>query len=77
MIMFFIFGISAKTVKSDQGQFLCPVCKTRSAYEIKVQRRYFSVFFISLFPISKPKESAVVCLNCGTHMPKMVLEHHS
>ena len=75
--MFLIFGISTKIIKIDQGQFLCPVCKTYSAYEIKVQRSYFSIFFISLFPVSKPKESAVVCLNCGTHMPKMVLEQHS
>ncbi|AWL27854.1 zinc-ribbon domain-containing protein [Acinetobacter defluvii] len=73
--MLFIFGISPKTVKTDQGQFVCPICKTRSAYEIKTQRNYFSLFFIKLFPVSKPRESAVVCLNCGTHMPKMVLDH--
>lgn len=73
--MLFIFGISPKTIKTDQGQFVCPICKTSSAYEIKTQRNYFSLFFIKLFPVSKPRESAVVCLNCGTHMPKMVLDH--
>ena len=45
--MFFIFGIGPKTIKTDKGQFLCPVCKTYSAYELKQQRNYFSLFFYS------------------------------
>ncbi|WP_373687873.1 zinc-ribbon domain-containing protein [Acinetobacter sp. YH12207] len=74
-MMFFIFGISPKTIKTDQGQFLCPVCKIHTTYEIQTQRSYFSLFFIRIFPVSKPKQNALVCQNCGTHMPKMVLEH--
>nr|WP_174506915.1 zinc-ribbon domain-containing protein [Acinetobacter sp. Marseille-Q1620] len=75
--MFFIFGISPKTINTQSGQFLCPVCKTRYAYEIKEQRSYFSLFFIPVFPVGKPKQGLVKCLHCGTEMPPMVLEHNT
>ncbi|AMW77627.1 hypothetical protein AMD27_01055 [Acinetobacter sp. TGL-Y2] len=70
--MFFIFGIGPKTIKINKGQFLCPVCRSDSAYEVKQQRNYFSLFFI---PLSKAKQGQVVCLNCGTHMPTSVLQN--
>lgn len=73
--MFFIFGIEPKTIKTNKGQFLCPVCKSDSAYEVKQQRNYFSLFFIPLIPLSKAKQGQVVCLNCGTHMPTSVLQN--
>lgn len=73
--MLFIFGIGPKTIQTDRGQFKCPVCRSYTAYEIKQQRNYFSLFFIPLIPVSKPKAGQVKCLNCGTAMPSMVLEH--
>lgn len=73
--MFFIFGIGPKTIKTNKGQFLCPVCKSNSAYEVKQQRNYFSLFFIPLIPLSKAKQGQVVCLDCGTHMPTSVLQN--
>ena len=49
--MFFIFGVGPKTKTIEKSQFLCPVCRTRSGYELKQQRNYFSLFFtvISIF----------------------------
>ena len=73
--MFFIFGIGPKTKTVENGQFVCPVCRTRSAYEMKQQRQYFSLFFIPLLPLSKAKRELVKCLHCGHEMPGMVLEH--
>jgi uncharacterized Zn finger protein (UPF0148 family) len=75
--MFFIFGIGPRTIKTDKGQFICPVCKTNSTYQIKQQRQYFSLFFIPLIPLSKPKSGKVSCLNCGTQMPTMVLQNNA
>ncbi len=72
--MFFIFGVGPKTVKTAQGQFKCPVCRSYSGYEIKQQRNYFSLFFIPLIPLSKPKSRQVQCLHCGTFMPTLVLQ---
>lgn len=76
-LMFFIFGIGPRNIKTEKGQFNCPVCKTYSAYAIKQQRQYFSLFFIPLIPLSKPKSGQVKCLNCGTSMPMMVLENQN
>jgi hypothetical protein len=76
-LMFFIFGVAPRTIKTETGQFLCPVCKTRCAYEIKVQRQFFSLFFIPLIPLGKAKTGLVTCLNCHTQMPHMVLENQN
>ncbi|NHB59182.1 zinc-ribbon domain-containing protein [Acinetobacter sp. 194] len=73
--MFFIFGIGPKTIKTDSGQFHCPVCKTFATYIIQQQRQYFSLFFIRLIPLSKPKYGRVECQNCGTKMPMSVLQN--
>ena len=73
--MFFIFGLGPKTKVIETNQFVCPVCRTRSSYELKQQRNYFSLFFIPLIPLSKMKTAFVQCLNCGTTMPSTVLQH--
>lgn len=73
--MFFIAGISPKTVVQDQGPFHCPVCRRDSQYQILQQRSYFSLFFIKLFPVSKAKGAQLICSNCQTVMPPSVLNH--
>ena len=73
--MFFIFGIGPKTKVIEKNQFACPVCRCYASYELKQQRNYFSLFFIPLIPLSKPKTAFVKCLNCGTQMPSNVLQH--
>lgn len=73
--MFFIFGVGPKTRTIEKSQFFCPVCRTRSAYELQQQRQYFSLFFIPLIPLSKGKNAFVRCLHCGTVMPSTVLDH--
>lgn len=73
--MLFIFGVSPKTVKAEQGQFICPVCRQNTRYQIQQQRSYFSLFFIKLFPVSKAKNPHLICHSCGTVMPPDVLHH--
>ena len=73
--MFFIFGIGPKTKIVEKSQFICPVCRTQSAYELRQQRHYFSLFFIPLIPLSKAKGEFVKCLDCRTEMPSTVLNH--
>ena len=75
--MFFIFGVGPKTKVIEKSQFSCPVCRSRTQYELKQQRNYFSLFFIPLIPLSKAKASLVKCLHCGTEMPASVLHHAS
>ena len=73
--MFFIFGVGPKTKVVEKSQFSCPVCRTRSSYELRQQRQYFSLFFTTLFPVSRQQNTTVKCLHCGTVMPSMVLHH--
>ena len=73
--MFFIFGIGPKTKIVEKSQFLCPVCRTQSTYELRQQHHYFSLFFIPLIPLSKAKGEFVKCLHCGSEMPSTVLNH--
>ena len=71
--MLFIFGVSPKTIQSQEGNFICPVCQRSTTYQIKQQRSYFSLFFIKLFPVSKAKDPHLICQSCGTVMPPDVL----
>ena len=73
--MFFIFGIGPKTIQTETGQFHCPICKINTQYAIQQQRQYFSLFFIRLIPLSKPRYGRVECQSCGTKMPMSVLQH--
>lgn len=72
--MLFIFGVSPKTVQSEEGQFICPVCRQHARYKIQQQRNYFSLFFIKVFPVSKAKNPYLSCQSCGTVMPPDVLK---
>ena len=74
--MLFIFGIGPKTKVIKSAEFVCPVCRAHSRYELKQQRNYFSLFFIPLIPLSKTQGQFVICQNCGTKMPDHVLQHN-
>lgn len=65
--MFFIFGVGPKTKVVEKSQFSCPVCRTRSSYELRQQRQYFSLFFIPLFPMSKQKYYSQVLTLRNSH----------
>ena len=73
--MFFIFGVSPKTVKAEQGHFNCPVCRQASQFEILQKRNYLSLFFIKVLPVSKAKDPYLICQSCGTVMPPSVLQY--
>jgi hypothetical protein len=61
--MFFIYGWGNRQKTIANGSFPCPVCRTRADYTQYSQRRWFSFFFVPLFPISSPQEF-VGCHQC-------------
>lgn len=67
--MFFIFGVGPRSKVIETQPFVCPVCQTQTQYQIKQHRNYFSLFFIPLIPLSKPKRGYKECLNCHSKMP--------
>lgn len=62
--MFLIYGWGNRQKPIASGSFSCPVCRTRTDYIHYSQRRWFSLFFIPLFPITSPQEF-VGCHQCN------------
>ncbi|MFT4551112.1 MAG: uncharacterized membrane protein YebE (DUF533 family) [Verrucomicrobiales bacterium] len=67
-----IWGSKGITGVIGNGQFHCPVCVVQTAYELKRVRRFFTLYFIPLFPISMLGEY-VECSRCqGTFEPDIL-----
>lgn len=61
--MFFIYGWGHRQKPIANGEFSCPVCRTRTNYTHYSQRRWFSFFFVPIFPLTTPQEF-VGCHQC-------------
>lgn len=48
--LFIIFGSRGRIVLKDTGQFFCPQCCNVTDYQYYKAARYFTLFFIPLFP---------------------------
>lgn len=59
-----IFGTKGRTKEIGRGEFFCPNCRTRRAYLEKRIARYFTLYFIPIFPIKNLGEyvECQVCL---------------
>ncbi|MBA3036966.1 MAG: zinc ribbon domain-containing protein [Desulfobacterium sp.] len=64
--MFFIAGISPKTIAIDEHKKLCPVCGLARAYYRRIDH-YFTLFFIPLFRVKKG-EDFLMCEKCEQEM---------
>jgi len=71
--MFIISGtkLIGRTIKN--GTFSCPKCNMERGYRLRKNERYFSLFFIPLFPIAK-LEDTLECTSCKTaYIPSTIL----
>ena len=67
-----IWGSKAVTGLNGGGHFNCPVCAQATVYEMKRVRRFFTLYFIPLFPTSTLGEY-VECRSCqGTFEPSIL-----
>ena len=72
--MFIIFGTRGRwSRKSESGQFACPSCGGDRTWVRSVLRRWFTLFFLPVFPIGKPVAEAVQCTTCGKRFSPDVL----
>ncbi|HWG23566.1 TerB family tellurite resistance protein [Actinospica sp.] len=63
--MFFLFWqIKVLYRVLDSGTFLCPQCGADRAYKHRVGRRWFTLYFIPLFPVSGRVNEHVRCDTC-------------
>ena len=58
-----IFGTKGRTKEIGRGEFFCPNCRIQRPYIEKRISRYFTLYFIPIFPIKKLGEY-VECQVC-------------
>jgi hypothetical protein len=56
----------------DSGYFPCPVCKTNTPYIHLRFRRWLTLFFIPVLPISRSTDS-YACQKCQSPMPAQAI----
>ena len=64
--MILIWGLRARAKALSTGEFFCSHCGTDRAYVLQQMRRWFTLFFVPLFPVGKPLGEQVRCSTCGT-----------
>ena len=72
MIVIFGFRVRLKTIAT--GTFFCPRCGADRGYLLQQARRWFTLFFVPLFPVSKPIGDQVECTTCHTNFRPEVLD---
>lgn len=71
--MILIWGLRARAKTLSTGEFFCTHCGTDRSYVLQQIRRWFTLFFIPLFPVGKPLGEQVKCSTCGTRFSPEVL----
>lgn len=69
-----IWGSKAKEKEIATGAFYCPQCRQQSSYGHVRVSRYFTLYFIPLFPTETLGE-AVLCKSCGSDFNLSVLSY--
>jgi hypothetical protein len=71
--MILIWGFRARAKAVSTGEFFCTRCGVDRSYVLQQIRRWFTFFFIPLFPVGKPLGEQVKCSTCGTTFRSEVL----
>ncbi|OFZ56107.1 MAG: hypothetical protein A3D92_20885 [Bacteroidetes bacterium RIFCSPHIGHO2_02_FULL_44_7] len=72
MLLFIIFGTSPVRSTIQSGHFSCPQCERSVPYRHRKVTKFFSLFFIPIFPIGSPMEY-VECGSCNNSFVPRVL----
>lgn len=71
--MILIWGTKGRTSAAGEGEFYCPDCNSRHAYTLQEVKRWFTFFFIPIFPMGKLGEY-VECGACKATYNERVLQ---
>ena len=63
--MILIWGTKGRVNTLKQGYFLCPLCNITCACELQEMRRWFTFFWLPIFPFGK-RISYLECQECST-----------
>jgi tellurite resistance protein len=69
-----IFGTRGVTYTADKGSFYCPECHTSQDYARKRVRRFFTLYFIPVFPMDRLGEY-IECRSCRNTFRESVLNY--
>jgi hypothetical protein len=72
--MILIWGLRARARALSTGEFFCSKCGADRTYVLQQFRRWFTFFFIPIFPVGKPMGEQVQCSTCGTGFGPEVLD---
>ena len=71
--MLFIWGFKILYKLLDGGNFFCPRCGGDREYEHRIGKKWFTFYFIPLFPVGKPQNEHVRCKTCQNMFTMQVL----
>jgi hypothetical protein len=71
--MLLIFGTRARATAVSTGEFFCSRCGADRSYVLQRIRRWFTLFFVPIFPMGKVLGEQVKCSTCGTTFRPEVL----
>jgi len=69
-----IWGSRSRTSTAQAGQFACPRCNGQSRFEEKRVRRWFTLYFLPIFPIGT-SGYYVECQDCKGTFKSEVLNY--
>ncbi|MEY4386491.1 MAG: hypothetical protein RLY20_1774 [Verrucomicrobiota bacterium] len=67
-----IWGSKGKEVQAGSGSFFCPSCRADAPYTLMRVSKYFTLYFIPLFPTGTIGQY-VRCFNCKHEYPDVIL----
>jgi len=68
-----IWGSTSREKNIEEGDFFCPGCRAMQPYDLIEVKRYFTLYFIPLFPTST-LGAYVKCDGCGGQFNEEILD---
>jgi hypothetical protein len=69
-----IWGSRNRSCTVDSGKFYCPNCRRSARYDLIEIRRYFTLYFLPLFPVGQTT-AYVRCLRCHSNYEEEILDY--
>lgn len=73
MLGFIVWGSTNKEQVLERGRFFCPSCASTQPYHLVRIRRFFTLYFVPLFPTSTLAEYAA-CRGCERSFDPQILD---
>ncbi len=72
--MIFVWGSRGRTKSISQGDFFCPDCNSRRSYEMMEVKKWFTLYWIPVFPMEALGQY-IECMGCKSTYNEQVLQY--